>query len=215
MFVIALGGRLEIAFSVHDWHDREIYALVPAGIREVIDQPAVLQVTTRAGKAYSLNTGRFYAAREEITVNAGLGRVLQFSSSPNWNATMTDNGRVDRGGNGEGCPEQPGTDRLYFTPLANGYVVSGIGWWTGREDTGDGDGDGHGGSRSFSPGYSFGDWGTGTITVGRDRVQVPTLPLNWGVWCRFIDSGQFSSTVSSSNYQVEVSLIGPAGLSPF
>jgi hypothetical protein len=223
MFVIAQGGRLELPFQIIDWHDREIYAFVPAGIRGVADQSAPLQVTTRAGRAYPLDAGRFVAAREEITVNSGLGRVIWFVPGPTWSATLADDGRVDRTYGGDGCGS-PGSDRLYFKPQQNGFVVSGIAWWTGREDTGDGDGNGNPGHRSFEPGYSFGDWGTGSMAVGRDRsAQVPTLTLNWGAWCSRSENtnnspfshATFSSFSSTSNYQVEVSLIGPAGLSPF
>jgi hypothetical protein len=214
MFVLAQGGTLEIAFPVSEWHDREVYAFVPAGIRGIADQSTRLQVRTRSGTPYSLDTGTFYATREEITVNTGLGRVVQFSPSPSWDAALADNGRVDR--SGEYCPKQAGADRLYFKPQANGFVVSSIAWWTGRQDTGDGDGYGNDGRRSFVPGYSFGEWGTGPIGVGRDRsAQVPTLSLNWGVWCSYSYRSGFSSNETESNYQIEVSLVGPAGLRPF
>jgi hypothetical protein len=222
IFVPVNGGTLELPFRVIDWHDREIYALLPAGIRGVTDGPARLQVTTRPGTAYSLDAGKFVAAREEITVNVGLSHVIQLAPSPKWNATMGDDGRVDRVQD-QACASG-GTDRLYFKPQANGFVVSGVGWWTGREDTGDGDGRGNEGSRSFAPGYSFGDWSTGSIAVGRDRsAQVPTLTLNWGAWCSRSENSNnspysnatFSGFESTSNYQVEVSLIGPAGLRPF
>jgi hypothetical protein len=214
----------KLAYRVSSWNDREIHATLPANIRGVPDQPAGVQVSTRDGKSYTLDGGKFYATREEITLNTNLGQVIQFAGAAHWNGTLADNGRVDREERGSNehpyfdC-KSPGVDYLYFKPLLNGFVVSGIGGWFGRTDSGDGDGFGSDGNRVFTPGYSFGDWTTGSIAVARDHsVQVPMIPVNWGVWRSH--SGQTLTQYGrpdecSSNYQVEVSLIGPAGMKPY
>jgi hypothetical protein len=221
---VQMQSGAQVTYQVSSWNDREIHALLPANVRGVPDQPAGLRVHTRDGKNYALDGGKFYATREEITVNTNLAQVIQFAGAAHWGVTLADNGRVDREEDGTlahpdiDC-KAPGTDYLYFKPLPYGFVVSGIGGWFGRTDTGDGDGLGGHGNHLFTPGYSFGDWTTGSIAVARDHsVQVPMIPVNWGVWRSHAGATatQYGSPdLCSSNYQVEVSLIGPAGMKPF
>lgn len=160
--------------------------------------------------------GRFYATREEITLGTSLGRAIDLQADGGWAATLADNGRVDRVLNSDvdtRCAS-PGRDVLYFRPLPNGFVLTGVSWWTGRTDSGDGDMNGAGGSRVFTPGYSFGEWGS----YSRGGVVSPNLPVFWGVFrshsSRQVAFGDILDHCESS-YQVELTVSGPAGLRPF
>jgi hypothetical protein len=210
----------KLALQVIDWNDGEIYAVLPPGVRGYADQAARLQVVTRvAGQVYGLDTGRFYATREEITLGTSLSRAIDLHPSVTWAATIADDGRVDRvedgsGGNDIDC-KSPGTDVLYFRPLPNGFVLTGISYWFGRTDSGDGDMDGKEGDRVFTPGYSVGDWGTSKV----GSVAYTTLPVSFGVFRSHHAKALYNNFGSpdhcESTYQVELSVSGPAGVKPY
>jgi hypothetical protein len=221
LFPLAKGARLQ--FQVVDWHDGEIYALLPAGVRDLPDQTAKLQVITRAGKTWLLD-GRFYASREEIFLTTNLDQVIELHYSPNWTATITSGGDVERSDHGANAANKgecisPGTDQLYFKPLPNDFEVSGISVWFGRTDTGEGDIDGKPGNRVFYPRYALGNWTTGDLAVSRlHSMKVDVLPVNWGVWRSFSsDKVNFNTSGNEcqSNYRINVNVVGPAGVAPF
>lgn len=214
----AADGR-RLTYQVLDWHDDQIYAALPIGVRGMADQGAKLQVVTSGQKTFLISTGRFYATREEITVTNDVTRVLVRAFAPQWTTTMSSAGRMDRMTFGPDidCPGT-GQDTLYFRAPPT-WQVSGITYWVGRTDSGNGDGQGNGGSRVFTPGYSTGNWSETTSRDSNGPFQMDVLPFNWGVWRRHssceITLAGCQADECDSNYQVAVSLIGPAGVAPF
>jgi hypothetical protein len=192
-----------------DWHDGVVSALLPAGMRGVPDHDVTIQLITREGKIYLLRGGKFVASREDVTLTQGISRVVTLRAEPRWTAALDDTGSVDRAiyyglGNLPCLP--PGRDLLTVRDPGRGFVVTGISAHWGRTDTGDGDGNGNPGNHMFAPGYAFGDWNGDTIEVKWGVWRSHTSPSIWladpDVWCR-------------SDYQIAVTLSGPAGVSPF
>jgi|GEM_PF-5049030 len=213
----------KLALQVIDWHDDEIYALLPPGLRGMPDQKAKLQVITRAGKPYLLDEGNFFAAREEVLLTNQLQRVFRLEESANWPISNGhDDGSIYReengglGGSGIDC-KKPGTDRIIFLPLPNGFEVTGVVMTHGRTDAGDGDEFGNSGGRVFFPGYSLGEWRDESVALDRLRSTTQSvLYVNWGVWrnhtSQTLGSGLFDECESS--YVLAVSVVGPAGVTP-
>ena len=196
------------ALQVTAWTEFEIDAMLPVGIRGVPDLDGIsAQVFTATGKSFTLGNGKFVAAREEITLTTQLDRLILFQASPAWPWTMATDGGVHRQRGGP-CPS-PGTDDLLFPPPPRGFEVSGISMQHGRTDSGDGD-------DSFTPGYSVGDLDTAVTAGGQTAKHVR---VNWGVFDSHTSLNlilsQLSGDQCTSDYQVEVRLVGPAGLTPF
>ena len=156
--VIVEHGMNRISLPIGAWQDDAIYATLPAGIRNLQDQPAKLQVISHAGKVYELDDVKFFATREEVLLTSRLTQVYHLVEGGSWPAYSDDKGEVSRGSLDQGSVDcrPAGTDTLVFAP-ANGFEVSGIVMWHGRTDTGDGDSFGNAGSRVFFPGYSIGE----------------------------------------------------------
>ncbi len=194
-----------LAANPVDWKKEQIYAQLPFGIRGVVDQDVQLQVVTAARKTHRFDGGRFIATRgEEFVVTTGIHRLIR-QSSGGWSAPMDDNGRVDRwtAGTNIDCPK-PSFDNLRALDPGRGFVVTGLSAHFGRTDSGEGDQDGMAGSRTFFPGYAFGPW------AGND------IHITWGVW-RSHTSPSFGGVldgvdVCRSDYQIEVSVQGPLGV---
>lgn len=219
----------EVRLLVTDWNDDEIYAQLPEGIRGMPDQDVRLQVMTHAGTVYLIDKGKFRAAREEMTVTTNLDRIIEVHSTSNWKPTIGGDGQIvryeDNLWNGDDLTcRAPGSDQLYFNPPA-GYDVSGMTVWFGRTDAGDGDLYGHAGDRVFTPGYSVGDWTRASLAVTRQHSkEVWMIPVSWGVWrshtsyaglgAQFRAAGE-PDDLCESNYQVALTLTGPAGVAPF
>ena len=225
-----------LSLQVIDWHDDEVYALLPAGISGIPDQLATLQLTTRLGITYAIDNVTFRAARAEITLMSHLDQLVALISGPSWSTyNIRSDGFVGRStvGGSLDC-NAPGTDQLYFKPPA-GWEVSGVQASFGRADSGDGDGFGHDGSRVFTPGYDLGDWARSS----QPGTAPWMLPVQWGVWrshrsptvgpadyipAQVVDiasyvvqipGGTGGEDLCESDYQIFVQLIGPAGLSPY
>lgn len=200
-----------VKLEVVNWRADTIYALFPLGVRGVPDHAIDLRVLTAARRTFPAGAGRFYAAREEITLHSGIPRVVAFTSARYWQAAMDDAGHVDRlmSGGSLDCP-RPSYDSLATIDPGNGFTVVGLAMTNGRTDTGNGDRNGEAGNHLFSPGYSFGAWD------GPYEGHYRTV-VSWGVF-RSHSSPSFlgsSRDVCESNYQLEVTLSGPAGVQPF
>jgi hypothetical protein len=194
------------ALRVVEWRADEVYALLPPGLRGVLDQPVSIQLVTRVGKTYRIDHGEFVATREDITLTSQITRIVRFQSGSSWPARLEDDGSVTRGASADSMTcASPGTDILTTVDPGRGFVVTGLTALWGRTDSGDHDADGYDGSRTFFPGYGFGSW------------QGDSIGVSWGVW-RSHTSPDFllsSFDMCESNYQVAVVLTGPAGVSPF
>ncbi len=195
------------ALRVVDWKAESVYALLPAGLTGVVDQNVSLQLVTSAGKTYRHDGGSFVATRAPQTETTNIPRFLKFTSGPTWNWTMDASGAVNRVATGEhiNCAAV-GADTLTLVDLPKGFVVTEVDAnWTGRTDSGDGDMNGDGGSRTYAPGYGFGDW-TGN-----------SVPVRWGVWRNHTSPyGAISGgDMCLSTYQISLIVVGPAGVSPF
>lgn len=198
------------ALRIVDWHNGVVSALLPAGIRGVADHDVTVQLITREGKVFLLRSGKFVASREDVTVTQGIPRLVTLRAEPVWQAGLDDSGHLlrvltyDNMGNPPCLP--PGRDVLTVRDPGRGFVVTGISAHWGRTDTGDGDGYGNPGNHMFAPGYGFGDWNGDSIDV------------KWGVW-RSHESPSIwladPSISCRSEYQIAVTLSGPAGVSPF
>src|SRR6185312_11403586 len=221
------------ALQVTAWSNFEIDAVLPAGIRGVRDLSGVAtQVVTPAGKSFTLGNGRFFAAREEIVLTTNLDRLIEFQmfgwttsedasvtsdtgSHPNVLDTNGNVRRLEAGISDFDC-ERSSHDILVFSHVPAGFTVSGIAFWSGRTDAGDGNGYGGSGNRMYFPGYSLGDfYTTSQATNHLQSASFDAIQINWGVWRSHNSAGSFSTWECSSNYQVAVSLVGPAGISPF
>ena len=205
------------ALRVIAWSNFEIDAVLPAGIRGVPDIDGIsAQVFTPAGKSFTLANGKFIAAREEITLTSQLDRLILLKPSAAWPWIMAADGGVHRwlGGNSVECPSA-GTDELIFQP-PSGFEVSGVVMRYGRTDTGDGDAYGHAGNHLFIPGYGIGDWDT---TAGPGGQLFDRLSIAWGIFRSHTSPGIFKGVANgdqcNSDYQIAVSLVGPAGVAPF
>lgn len=197
------GGALSL--RVVDWHDDQVDAMVAPDVTGVPDQPVVVQIVTGAGKVFKLDGGRFYASRQEITLTTGIPRMVRLAAGgpP---TTMSDNGDVFRMSSGDSINcFAAGADTLTTVDPGRGFVVTGLSATWGRTDSGDGDYMGDAGSRTFSPGYGFGDWSGDSIRV------------SWGVWRSHSSPyGMLSGyDECTSEYQIAVTVSGPAGVRPF
>jgi len=204
-----------IDLRVLDWHDSEVYALLPAGVRGVADQPVKIQLITHAGKIYSLDGAQFFGTREEVLLTTNLSRVFHVDADQSWaNPVSGDDGSVSRDdfrpGGSIDC-KSPGTDLVFFDTLPKGFEVSGVVFWHGRTDSGDGVDGGYAGNRMFFPRYSLGPWSRVSDTQS-------LLQVKWGVWRSHTSPsvlGDDPTDDCSSNYQLAVSVIGPAGVPVF
>ncbi len=211
-------SRLEL--QIVDWHDHEVYALFPPGLRGLADQSAKVQLITRAGKIYLLDGAEFYGTREEVLVEKNLTRLLRLEAGQSWpDALLDDTGSVWRwdGRLAEAFDcKAPGTDRIVFLPLPKGFEVTGVVFWHGRTDSGDRDANGYQGGRTFFPGYSLGDWNDEGAPIDRFSSKAQSvLHVNWGIWREH--TGPFWGTDNpsdfcESDYRLAVSVIGPAGV---
>ena len=201
------GGAAQL--RIVDWKTETISALLPTGLTGVLDQTVSLQVITAARRTFTHPGGSFVATRADTTITTNIPRLLKFQSGAGWGATMDANGNVNRAGYGEHIDcKAAGADTLTMIDLGKGFVVTGLNAdWTGRTDSGNGDRDGNEGTRTYSPGYGFGDWNGNSIQI------------RWGVWREHSTNmgiiGGASEDVCSSSYTISVNLNGPAGVSPF
>ena len=206
--LVAQQSPNRIPLQIGGWQDDAIYATLPPGVRGVRDQPAKLQVSTHAGKVYELDEAKFVAVREEVLLTNRLTQLIHLQPGGSWpDATLDDTGMVWRfEGKLEGTLDchPVGMDRLLFAP-PSGFEVTGIVMWHGRTDSGDQTAAGYPGSRVFFPGYSIGEW------------PDDGLRINWGVWrAHSSPAPPFTGAgdMCESNYQVAVSVAGPAGVTP-
>jgi len=217
-----------IALQVVSWTEHEIDTLVPANVSglpdldgiglEVLVVPpkgiSVEQSRTVPGKSYSIGPGKFVAARVETTFADNLGGLISFQTSQNWPGTMSSEGLVFRyeGGESVNC-RPPGADRLVFK-VRPGFTVSAVAMSVhAPTDVGASGGLFGEETHLFSPAYSYGDWGK--VVAGSQTLD--SLTINWGVWKNH-QEGYFllpSNDICMSGYAVSVSVVGPAGLSPF
>jgi hypothetical protein len=195
------------ALRVVEWKAGSVYALLPGGLRGAPDQTVTLQLVTAAQKTYRKDGGNFVATREDTTATTNIPRFLKFQSSPGWGGGMDESGKVYRGSSGDGginCPS-PGSDTVTLLDPGKGFVVTGLNGGWGRMDSGDGADGGGDGSRTYTPGYGFGDWNGNSIAI------------RWGVWRSHtsptLQVAAFDQCLSS--YTISVTLSGPAGVSPF
>lgn len=215
------GGQVPL--RVVHWRNNEIKAQLQPDIRGVLDHEVALQVVTAQRRTMpSSKGGHFVAAREDITLDRGIGRVLRLDVAGNPKAELGDDGVVNRwqvGGGGLRC-WNPGTDHYAVLNPGRGFVVSGFWYWTGRQDEGPNDAIGRPGYRSFTGRYSAGyEPGDGT--------RPGHLWMGYGVWESTTASDPSPSVLDAflmvdstsrgcgSWYRLQLTLTGPAGVSPF
>lgn len=213
------GGATRL--QVLNWRDTEVKTKVPADIRGVLDHDVELQVVTAARRTMpSSKGGHFIAAREEVTLDRGVGRVLRMASKSAPAATMTDDGVVNRWISGPGASTTcwvPSHDDFDIVEPGRGWALTGYWYWTGRQDTGTGDATGHRGWRAFQGEYR--------PQVNERDPGNRVLTMKFGVWESFssadpsvLDTYLMNDTSArgcGSWYRIHPILSGPAGTSPF
>jgi hypothetical protein len=200
------------------WSDGQVQAILPETIRGVPDMPVTLRVTTRDGTLFSLDA-QFYAAREELTLSMvdaslpaqrlfklDLGRPANWPSPYVWTNTI---GRGLRGDN-INCPS-PGRDTLTPT-LSAGWNLASVTIVGNTPAQPDPKSDEHGddGSTTVTGSYGVADW---KILQGSEQIV-----LQWAVFRSHTSpTGLISGGADdcTSNYSIQATLIGPAGLKPF
>ena len=189
------GGAVPL--RVIDWRDDEVYALLPEGLRGVLDQRVNIQLITRTNVTQRIDGGRFVAAREEIVLTQNLRRLVSADTAGVWPAEMNADAAVIRSRRfgAVHCP-YPDTDYLIFARPANQHQIVGVTMKAvdptpmPQEPF-----------SGFVPGYEFGEWS--------DR-----LPVKWGVWETTVTLTG-SDWECDSGYRVDsITTFGPAGVSP-
>jgi hypothetical protein len=194
----------ELAYKVIEWRDDQIHALLPEGVRGVPDQGATLQVVTRGGKTWSAPGMRFVATRAEIMLTSGQ-RVFDVRPAADWLPQVGPDGWVLRSETGEKliC-KRPGADLYRLKPMPPGWEVSALGVAHAPFVVG-GAGETPGGQVTFAPGYELWEWSGDRIIVKWGVVRThrsPFLGVRGGDECE-------------SGYQLQVHVVGPAGLTPY
>lgn len=213
------GGQVPL--RVVHWRNNEIKAQLQADIRGVLDHEVALQVVTAQRRTMpSSKGGHFVAAREDITLDRGIGRVLRLDRAGEPEAGLGDDGVANRwqvGGSSLRC-WKPGADKYTVLDPGKGFVVSGFWYWTGRQDEGPNDAIGRPGYRSFTGRYT-------AQYEPADGNQPGQLWMGYGVWesttasdPSALDALVMRDTTSrgcGSWYRVQPILTGPAGVNPF
>jgi hypothetical protein len=185
---------------------------------------------------FRLKNGRFVAERAEVT-------VIPFDSDPyfpswalggDWSAAVGSSITYDRATgmrvrlqDGESITCKPaGADVLTWRRNGwNGFVLVALTAQWGPTDSGDKDANGYAGSRTFFPGYGFGEWNGDSI------------PVRWGVWRSHTSPansvgapasaeavfqpslGVYASSpsydVCRSQYAIQAIVSGPRGVPPY
>jgi hypothetical protein len=218
------GGRLGL--PVTHWGDRQLQAQLPEPVNGIADQPVTLRVTTRGGTLLTMDV-QFYATRQPVTLTSAdldLSQAFDVTlGNPNdWSDTQTLWGTVMRtkSGNNIDCPST-GKDslRTKFPPGWALVEVAMSSWLPSQGDP----------NKDF-----FGQAGDTVVSGSYNITQVPagltnqTFDVQWGVLRSHSTKGvsliphftgnDFGWTGNDgcvSSYQVEVTLVGPAGVRPF
>lgn len=219
------GGRLGL--QVTQWGDRQLQAQLPEPISGIVDQPVTLRVTTRTGTLYTKDV-QFYATRQPITLSGtdlDLNQAFDLNlGAPNdWPRTLTIEGGVTRTKSGDNinCPSI-GKDTLR-TKFPQGWalVEVAITSWLPTQNNPNQDFFGAGGDVVVSGSYN--------ITQIPAGLTNELFEVNWGVLRSHSTNGfnllprtfqgndfQWSGNDGCvSQYEVEVTLVGPAGTRPF
>jgi len=200
-------------FVVYDWQPDAITVDLPTAISGVPDlSDAILQVTAADGTLYSKSNVAFYAARgatDYTTADPQVQRLFAMTDEPRWpvvaGGALTTRWMSDHVLN---CPN-PGMDVAELN-LKPGWTWTRV--WMIQETPGvadpDHDGDGNGGDTVVSGNYALG------------FDPMPSSPnqfeISWGVWrSHSSHQGYGAADVCASRYDIGVTLIGPAGTSPF
>jgi hypothetical protein len=216
-------GRLGL--PVTQWSDGQLQAQFPEPVSGIADQPVKLRVTTRTGTLFTMDV-QFYATRQPVTLassNLDLSQAFELNlGAPNdWSVMPTNFGTITRSksGNNIDCPSV-GKDSLR-TKLPQGWALVEIAVNTWLPTQGD-------------PNKDFFGQDGDTVVSGTYNITGLTNQLfevNWGVLRshstrNLIPTTNFADSASRdfgwegndgclSDYAVELTVVGPAGLTPF
>ncbi len=217
------GGRL--ALQVTQWGERQLQAQLPEPVSGIADQPVTLRVTTRTGTLLTMDV-QFYATRQPITLSGNeldLSQAFELNlGNPNdWSGTLN-GGTITRSksGNNIDCPSV-GKDSLRTKfPPGWALVEVAVSSWLPTQSNPNKDFFDQDGDTVVSGGYS--------ITQIPAGLTNQTFEVRWGVLRSHSTKGlslipkftgnDFGWTGNDgcvSNYDVEVTLVGPAGIRPF
>jgi hypothetical protein len=208
------GGFLRL--NVQAWRDDEIDAQLPSGIRGVPDTAVAVQVTTANGQTYLHSGGTFYATREAIPVTTNLNNIIQIQFDNRWIPSYDPStASVERyaGLTAQGSCPAPGLDQLTYADPGKGFVVSGLNYLWGPTDSGTYNLDGHSITATFTPGYAVGNSFTNNVPISWGVTRWHYAPVHTCILFFCSDVG--SPDDCWSQYQVAVTLTGPAGVVPF
>lgn len=219
------GGRLGL--QITQWSDRKMQVQLAEPISGIADQPVTLRVTTRLGTLFTMNV-QFYATRQPITLSGSeldLNQAFELGlGNPNdWDQTSPDLGGIVRtkSGNNIGCPNV-GQDSLR-TKLPQGWTMIevAIKSWLPLQGNSNKDFYGDDGDTVVSGSYS--------ITQIPAGITNQTYEVRWGVLRTHSTNGFHLLTQNFegndfgwngddgcvSEYDIEATLVGPAGLRPW
>jgi hypothetical protein len=218
------GGRL--ALQVTQWGDRVLQAQLPEPVSGIADQPVTLRVTTRAGTLLTKDV-QFFATRQPLILGVDeldLSQAFELNlGNPNdWSDTRTSGAQITRtkSGNNIDCPSV-GQDSLR-TKLPPGWALAelAINSWLPTQGNPNKDFYGQDGDTVVSGAYTINQ-----IPAG---LTNQTFDVHWGV-LRSHSTNGFSLIANFtgndfawsgndgcvSGYDVEATLVGPAGVHPF
>jgi hypothetical protein len=218
------GGRL--ALQVTQWGERQLQAQLPEPVTGIEDQPVALRVTTRTGTLFTMDV-QFFATRQPITLSGtelDLSQAFELTlgNSNDWSETLTDSGRITRTKSGQSidCPSI-GKDSLRTKfPPGWALVEVAVSSWLPTQGNPNKDFYGQDGDTVVSGSYS--------ITQIPAGLTNQTFDVHWGVLRshstnglslipKFTgnDFGWSGNDGCVSDYEVELTLVGPAGMRPF
>lgn len=206
---VYLGGPFNARpnLRVDNWSDGRIVAYFPRGLRGEIDRSGVSLIVRRAdGRLIQTPaTARFYAAREEQTLN--FDQIPRTSIRWQSDTALTmeiQNGGLYFSGQNPGDSVKHGfTDRILINFLKPGFEGSSFSVGFCRTDTGDGSRSGGSGGRYLYGGYDA-RWDGDDIVIDRAMWQdhiSPMGPISGGNW------------FESCFRDLRITVIGPAGVS--
>lgn len=218
------GGRLGL--QITQWNDRQMQVQLPEPMSGIADQPVTLRVTTRGGALFTMNV-KFYATREPLTLSGNNLDVTQafelsLGNANDWDQAYPNAGAITRtkSGHNIGCPNV-GQD-LLRTKLPQGWAMIevAINSWLPTQGNSNKDFFGEDGDTVVSGSYS--------ITQIPAGITNQTYEVRWGVLRSHSTYGfnllptfhgdgfgWYGTDGCVSEYSIEATLVGPAGLQPW
>lgn len=215
------GGRLGL--PVTQWSERQLQAQFPEPVSGIPDQPVTLRVTTRTGTLFTKDV-QFYATRQPVTLgDVDLRQAFDLTlGAPNdWSETLTNGNAITRtkSGNNIDCPSI-GKDLLRpRLPQGWALVEVAVNTWLPTQGNPNKDVYGSDGDTVVSGTYNITPTGNQAFEVTWGVLRSHSTQYLLGS-TRF-GGNDYGSLAWQGNdgcvseYNVELTVVGPAGVMPF